>query len=58
MLKVSLPVGLVGKEGYTNTQMEARAAVAEKTGIPIIPQITLYGNGYSKDVIEKGVKDC
>lgn len=57
MLKVSLPVGLVGKDGYTNSQIRARAAVAEQTGISIIPQITLYGGGYNKEVVEKGVKD-
>ena len=57
MLKVSLPVGFVGKDGYTDSQIRARAAVAEKTGIPIIPQVALYGNGYNKEVVKKGVKD-
>ncbi len=57
MLKISLPVGLVGKNGYTDGQIRARAAVAEKTGIPIIPQVVLYGNDYNKDVVERGVRD-
>ncbi|MBI2046542.1 hypothetical protein HYT26_00055 [Candidatus Pacearchaeota archaeon] len=57
MLKVALPVGLVGKDGYTDSQIRARASVAEKIGIPIIPQVVLYGNGYNKEVVEKGVKD-
>jgi len=57
MLNISLPVGLVGREGYTDRQIRARAAVADKTGIPIIPQIVLYGKGYSADVIKRGVQD-
>ena len=56
MLKVSLPVGFVGNDGYTDLQIRARAAVVEKTGIPIIPQVVLYGNGYNKEVVKKGVK--
>lgn len=58
MLKIALPVGLVGLDGcYTDKQIIARAAVAEKTGIPIIPQITLYGSGYNKEVVNNGVRD-